>query len=178
MGWNIQTGKMLFRNARQLFFYHAYLMQIWGFEFSPKEWRVIAAKNCSLFHSVMEDIKCMMLCFIYTLMMCVMWFESWILCKGSVVTNDIREQRILSYQTFFTFPSLPYLSLSISLYQFMLPYQSFDVLSNFCHLLAHCYLLTFYVIFSPYKCTCCSHHKHNSLSVLACERSLRINIYF
>ncbi len=46
-------------------------------------------------------------------------------------------------------------------------YQSFVVLSNFCHLPAPCYLFTFYVISSPYKCTCCTHHTHNNfLSLL------------
>ncbi len=42
----------------------------------------------------------------------------------------------------------------------------FVVLSNFCHFLTPCYLFTFYVIYAPYKCTCCTHHKHNSLSCL------------
>ncbi len=43
--------------------------------------------------------------------------------------------------------------------QFLSPYQSFVVLSNFCRLLTLCYLLTFYFIYTPYKCTCCTHHK-------------------
>ncbi len=48
-------------------------------------------------------------------------------------------------------------------YQLLSSHQSFIILSNFCHLLAPCYLLTFYVIFSSYKFTYCTHHKHNSL---------------
>ncbi len=36
------------------------------------------------------------------------------------------------------------------------PYQSFVILSDFSHLLAPCYLFTFHVIISPYKCTCCT----------------------
>ncbi len=71
---------------------------------------------------------------------------------------------------------LSYLLTLCSLYQFLSPYQCFVVLSNFCHLLAHCYLLTFYVIFSPYKCTCCTHHIHNSFSCLI-VRTLSVPIY-
>ncbi len=63
-----------------------------------------------------------------------------------------------------------------SLYQILSPYQSFVVLSNFCHLLAPCYPLTFYVIISPYKCTYCTHHKHNSLSCFT-VRTLSAPIY-
>ncbi len=69
---------------------------------------------------------------------------------------------MLSYQTFITFPNLSILTLC-SLYQFLSLYQSFVVLSNSCHLLAPCYLFTFYVIISPYKYTYCTHHKHNTL---------------
>ncbi len=60
---------------------------------------------------------------------------------------------------------LSYLLTLCSLYQFLSPYQSFVVLSNFCHLLAPCYLITFYVIFSSYKCTAV-HTTHNSFSCL------------
>ncbi len=56
------------------------------------------------------------------------------------------------------------------------PYQSFVVLSNFCHLLAPCYLFTFYVMYTPHKCTCCTHHEHNSLSCLI-VRTLSAPIY-
>ncbi len=47
----------------------------------------------------------------------------------------------------------PLLTLSI-----LSPYQSFVVLSNVCHLLDPCYLFTFYVIISLYKCTCSTPH--------------------
>ncbi len=52
------------------------------------------------------------------------------------------------------------------------------IFSNFCNfsqlvlsthpllLYQQCYLYTFYVIYAPYKCTCCTHHKHNPLSRL------------
>ncbi len=63
-----------------------------------------------------------------------------------------------------------------SLYQLWSPYQPFVVLPNFCHFLAPCYPFTFYVIFSPYKCTCCTHHKHNSYSHLI-MRTLSALIY-
>ncbi len=59
----------------------------------------------------------------------------------------------------------------------MSPYQSFVVLSNFCHLLTPCYLLTFYFINTPFKCTCCTHHKHNSCSRLI-VRTLPAPIHF
>ncbi len=36
------------------------------------------------------------------------------------------------------------------------------LLSNFCHFLTLCYLFTFYVIYAPYKCTCCTYYKHHS----------------
>ncbi len=52
-----------------------------------------------------------------------------------------------------------YLLTLCSLYQFLALYQSFVVLSNICHLLAPCYLFTFYVIFSSYKFTYCTHDK-------------------
>ncbi len=54
----------------------------------------------------------------------------------------------------------------LSLYQFLSPYHSFIVLSNFCQLLTLCYLLTFYFIYAPYKCTCCTHYNpYSSLIV-------------
>ncbi len=56
--------------------------------------------------------------------------------------------------------------------------STFVVLSNFCHFLTPCYLFTFYVIYALYKCTFCTHHKHNSLSpVSSCARSLRQYIF-
>ncbi len=82
---------------------------------------------------------------------------------------------MLSYQTFITFPSLSILTLC-SLYQFLSSYQSFVVLSIFCHLLTPCHLFTFYVIFSSYKCTCTTHQPHNSLSCLI-VRTLSALIY-
>ncbi len=71
---------------------------------------------------------------------------------------------------------LSYLLTLCSLYQFLSPYQSFVVLSNFCHLLTPCYLFTFYVIFSSFKCACCTHHTHNSISCLI-VRTLSAPIY-
>ncbi len=72
---------------------------------------------------------------------------------------------------------LSYLLTLCSLYQILSPYHSFVVLSNFCHLLAPCYLFTFYVIISPYKCTYCTHHKqHNSFFCLI-VRTLSALIY-
>ncbi len=56
-------------------------------------------------------------------------------------------------------------------------YQSFIVLSNVCHLLAPCYLFTFYVIISPYKCTYCTHHKHNNSLAFLIVRTLSALIY-
>ncbi len=82
---------------------------------------------------------------------------------------------MLSYQTFITFPNLSILTLCL-LYQFLSLYQSFVVLSNFCHLFAPCYLFTFYVIFSSYKFTYCTHNPHNSLSCLI-VRTLSAPIY-
>ncbi len=52
------------------------------------------------------------------------------------------------------------------LYQFLSPYQTFVILSNFCLFLIPCYLFTLYVIYVPYKCTCCTHHNHNPHSRL------------
>ncbi len=96
--------------------------------------------------------------------------------RNPVATHGLREWLMLSYQTFITFPNLSILTLC-SLYPFLSPYQFFVVLSNVCHLLAPCYLFNFYVIFSPYKCTYCTHHKHNSLSCLI-VRTLSAPIYF
>ncbi len=60
--------------------------------------------------------------------------------------------------------------------KYLSPHQSFVVLSNFCHFLALFNLLTFYVIYIPYKCTYCTHHKHNTLSCLI-VRTLSAPIY-
>ncbi len=68
------------------------------------------------------------------------------------------------WSNFCNFSQLVLSTHPLLLYQFLSPYQSFVVLSNVCHLLAPCYLFTFCVIFSPYKCTCCTHHTHNALS--------------
>ncbi len=54
----------------------------------------------------------------------------------------------------------------LSLNQFLPPHHTFVVLSNFCHFLTPYYLFTFYVIYAPYKWTCCTHHTYNSLSCL------------
>ncbi len=90
--------------------------------------------------------------------------------RESVATHGIREKIILSYQTFVTFPSLSYL---LTLCCFI----------NFCHLIN---LSSFYqasviflpfVIYAPYKCTCCTPHKHNSLSCLI-VRTLSAPIHF
>ncbi len=64
------------------------------------------------------------------------------------------------------------------IYQVLSSYKNFAVknLTNFCHFLTLCYLLTFYVIYAPYKCTCCTHHRHNSLSCLI-VRTLSAPIY-
>ncbi len=61
-------------------------------------------------------------------------------------------------QTFVPFPSLSYLLTPCC-------FISFVTLSIF-RRLTLCYLLTFYVIYTPYKCTYCTHHKHNPLSRL------------
>ncbi len=53
--------------------------------------------------------------------------------------------------------------------------STFAVLSNFCHILTPCYLFTFYVIYAPYKCTCCTHHEHNSYSRLIVRSTLCVS---
>ncbi len=83
-----------------------------------------------------------------------------------VVTNSIREQPVSVYQTFGTFPSLFHLHTLLSFIIFLSPNQTFIVLSNICHFRILCYLLTFYVIYAPTKCTFCTHHTHNALSSL------------
>ncbi len=89
--------------------------------------------------------------------------------EETVATHGIREQFILSNQTFVTFPSLSYL---LTLCCFI----------TFCHLVN---LSSFYqasvifspfVIYAPYKCTCCTPHKHTSLSCLI-VRTLSAPIY-
>ncbi len=77
---------------------------------------------------------------------------------------------------FCNFSQFVYSNHPLLLYYFLSPYQSFVVLSNFCHRLTLCYLLIFYLIYAPYKCTCCAHHKHNSLSCLV-MRTLSAPIY-
>ncbi len=62
-------------------------------------------------------------------------------------------------------------------YQFLSSHQTFIILSNFCHLLALCYLFTVYVIFSSYKFTYCTHHKHNTLPCFF-VRTLSAPIHF
>ncbi len=98
------------------------------------------------------------------------------------VTMRRCSNRRYSWVTYFILSNLCYFSqLVLSthpllLHQFLSPYQSFAVLSNFCHLLALCYLLAFYFIYVPYKCTCCTHDKHNSYSRLI-VRTLSAPIY-
>ncbi len=60
----------------------------------------------------------------------------------------------------------------------LLPYQSFVVLSTFCHFLTLCYILTFYVIYTRYKCTYCTHHKHNNPLPCLIVRTLSALIQF
>ncbi len=61
-------------------------------------------------------------------------------------------------------------------YQLLSSHQTFIILPNFCHFLSLSYLLTFCVIYTSYKCTCCTHHKHNSYSCLI-VRTLSAPIY-
>ncbi len=61
-------------------------------------------------------------------------------------------------------------------YQLLSSHQTFLILSNFCHFLTLSYLLTFYFIYTSYKCTCCTHHKHNALTCLI-VRTLSAPIY-
>ncbi len=83
------------------------------------------------------------------------WCHPGILC--SVATHGLREWLMLSYQTFITFPNFN--THPLLFYQLLSSHQTFIILSNFCHLLALCYLFTVYVIFSSYKFTYCTHHK-------------------
>ncbi len=63
---------------------------------------------------------------------------------------------MVSYQTFVTFPSLCY---PHTLFYFINFFRLIKLSSssNFCHLLTLSYLLTFYVIYAPYTCTCTTH---------------------
>ncbi len=73
----------------------------------------------------------------------------------------------LTSSNFFNFSQLILSTHLLFLYQFLTPYQTFIVLSIFCHFLTPCYLFNFYFMYAPYKGTCCTHHKHiNSLSCL------------
>ncbi len=73
---------------------------------------------------------------------------------------------MLSYQTSATFPSLfyphtlCYFTNVCRLIKLSSSYQPFVIFSPFV-----IYSL-FYVIYASYKCTCCTHHKHKSLSCL------------
>ncbi len=73
---------------------------------------------------------------------------------------------------------MSYILTLCSLYQFLSPYQSFDVLSDFCHLLAPSYLFTFYVIISPYKFTYCTHQNNNSFFLSYRAHALCANTTF
>ncbi len=72
--------------------------------------------------------------------------------------------------TFCSFSQLVLSTYPLWLYQFLSPYQSFVVLSIFCHLLTLSYLFTFlryiYIYIYIYKCTCTTHQTHNSLPCL------------
>ncbi len=68
------------------------------------------------------------------------------------------------------------LGLSILSTHTLFALSNFVILSIFRHRLAPCYLFTVYVIISPYKCTSCTHHKHNSF-VRLIVRTLSAPIY-
>ncbi len=84
-----------------------------------------------------------------------------------------------SWVTYFILSSFCYFSrLVLSthpllLYQFLSPYQSFVVLSNFCHFLTLCYLLTFTLSTHPINAPAVHITNTTLFPVLSCARSLR-----
>ncbi len=78
------------------------------------------------------------------------------------------------FSNFCNFSQLDLSTHPLLLYHCLPNYQTSVVLSKLCHLYTPCYLFTCYVIYSPYKCTCCTHRTHTTLTlVLSCARSLR-----
>ncbi len=73
---------------------------------------------------------------------------------------------------------LSYLLTLCSIYQFLSPYQSFVVLSNVFHFLTPYYQFNFYVIISPHKCTCCTHHTTQLSFLFYRAHALCANTFF
>ncbi len=83
---------------------------------------------------------------------------------------------MLSYQTFATFPVYLIYSSFVVLSTFVVSSNLYHLIKLLSFSLTLSYLLTFCVIYASYKCTCCTHHKHNSISCLI-VRTLSAPIY-
>ncbi len=95
---------------------------------------------------------------------------------GSVATLEYLWVICIILSNFCNFSRLILSTHPLVLYQCLSPYQTFVVLSIFCHLLTLSYLFAFFRYLRTLKCTCTTHHTHNSLSCLI-VRTLSAPVY-